>query len=179
MKAAGVTGRGFQRTRKRAASWLNLSRPQRIRGLKETAMWNCAKNWAEIAPGLTPIVALIGLGLAVWQLWLIRTNQRETTAKGTFREFLKLCVQLPDLAYGKPSSGKQTEYEWFVAYFLWATEEILEYSPKGWEENLRLHMTYHKDYLKTNKRFRDEDFRTYSAAVQNLIKKVVGSFSST
>jgi hypothetical protein len=142
-------------------------------------MWDCAKSWAEIAPGFTPIVALIGLGLACWQLWLIRTNQRETTAKGTFREFLKLCVQSPDLANGKPSSGKESEYEWFVAYFLWAAEDILKYSPKGWEENLQLHVRYHKDYLKNDKRFRDEDLPTYSRAVQDLIAKTVGPISPT
>ena len=140
-------------------------------------MWDCAKDWAQIAPGATPIVAFIGLALAVWQIRLIRINQRETTAKATFREFLKLCVQSPDLAYGKPNSGRQGEYEWFVGYFLWAAEEILEYSRKGWEANLRLHMTYHKDYLKNDQRFRNEDFPTYNDNVQKMIRDVVGSFS--
>jgi hypothetical protein len=137
-------------------------------------VWDCARHWAEIAPGFTPIVAIIGLGLAVWQLWLIRTNQRETTAKGTFREFLKLCVQAPDFANGKPSPGKESEYEWFVAYFLWAAEDILKYSPKDWEKNLQLHVRYHKDYLKNDKRFREEDFPTYSSDVQALIEKTFG-----
>ena len=141
-------------------------------------MWDCTRDWAQIAPGITPIVAFVGLGLAVWQLRLIRTNQRETTAKATFREFLKLCVQSPGLAYGKPDAGKQDEYEWFVGYFLWAAEEILKYSRKDWEANLRLHMTYHKDYLKNDQRFRNEDFPTYSAAVRALIEEVVGPIPS-
>jgi hypothetical protein len=144
-------------------------------------MWNCAKDWAEIAPGLTPVVALIAVLIAWRQLALNRTNQRETTAKTTFREFLKLCVQYPDLASGKPTSGRERDYEWFVAYFLWAAEETLEYSRKDrdWQANLRLHMTYHKDYLKNDQRFRDEDFPCYSAAVQELIQGVVGPIKPT
>jgi hypothetical protein len=63
--------------------------------------------------------------------------------------------------------------EWFVAYFLWATEEILEYSHKNWEANLRLHMTYHSDFLKNDQRFRTEDFPTCSPAVQKLLQDVV------
>ena len=98
-------------------------------------MWISAKDWAEIAPGLTPVVALIAVLIAWRQLALNRSNQRETTAKTTFRDFLKLCVQYPDLASGKPALGKEADYEWFVGYFLWAAEEILEYSRKdrgGW-----------------------------------------------
>lgn len=89
-----------------------------------------------------------------------------------------MCVQNPDLASGKPRADKQGEYEWFVAYFLWATEEILEYSRKNWEANLRLHMTYHSNFLKTDQRFRTEDFPTYSPAVQKLIQDVVGPIPS-
>jgi hypothetical protein len=66
-----------------------------------------------------------------------------------------------------------------VSYFLWATEEILEFSHRDWEANLRLHMTYHRDFLKNDQRFRTEDFPTYSPAVQKLIRDVVGPISST
>jgi hypothetical protein len=142
-------------------------------------MWDHLRDWAQIAPLLTPVVALIAVIFAWLQLRLNRANQRETTAKATFREFLKICVQNPDLAYGKSSPDKQNEYEWFVAYFLWATEEILEYSHKDWEANLRLHMTYHKDFLRNNQRFHIEDFPTYSTAVQAPIVSVVGPISTS
>lgn len=142
-------------------------------------MWNCAKDWAQIAPGLTPVVAFIAVLVAWRQLALNRSNQRETTAKATFREFLKLCVQYPDFADGKPPSDKHDDYAWFVAYFLWASEEILEYSHKEWKANLQLHMTYHKDYLKNDQRFRTEDLPTYDAAVRELVQEVVGPITST
>lgn len=133
-----------------------------------------------IVPVLTLFTALAAVWVAYSQLSLNRKNQRETTAKATFREFLKMCVQEPDLAYGKPGPGKHDEYEWFVAYLLWAAEEILEYSrkDKDWEANLRLHLTYHRDFLKNNQTFRSEDLPTYSPAVQKLIGDVVGPISS-
>jgi hypothetical protein len=102
---------------------------------------------ATVMPIFTPFIALVAVWVAYRQLSLNRKNQRETTAKATFREFLKLCVQRPNLAYGKPNPGEQDEYEWFIGYFLWAAEEILEYSGKNWESNLRLHATYHKDWI--------------------------------
>jgi hypothetical protein len=56
-------------------------------------MWEYAKDWAQIAPGFTPLVASAAVLLAWRQLVLNRCNQRETTAKATFREYLKLAVQ--------------------------------------------------------------------------------------
>jgi hypothetical protein len=108
---------------------------------------------AQKAPLLTAAAAFCGaitavaaLFVARWQLKLNRQNQRETTGKTIFRDFLKLCVEYPDFAYG----GKQHEprYEWFVAHFLWAAEELLEHAPAEWEPNLRLYVSYHRDYCK-------------------------------
>ena len=57
------------------------------------SVWDCARDWAQIAPGFTPVVAVAAVLLAWGQLNLNRANQRETTAKATFREYLKLAVQ--------------------------------------------------------------------------------------
>jgi hypothetical protein len=63
----------------------------------------CNFNAATVVPVLTLLTALTAVGIASRQLSLNRKNQRETTAKATFREFLKMCVQNPDLANGKPN----------------------------------------------------------------------------
>ena len=85
-------------------------------------MWEYAKEWAQIAPGFTPLVAVAAVLLACRvQLVLNRYNQRETTAKATFREYLKLAVQYPELSSADFQSlkGDQLErYEWFVGCFL-------------------------------------------------------------
>jgi hypothetical protein len=97
-------------------------------------MCEWANLWMQVGPSLTPLVGLGALGFAWQQLKLNRANQRETMAKATFREFLKLACEHPELAEGDyPAlikAGKKIKYEWFVGYFLWAVEEISEYAKK-------------------------------------------------
>jgi hypothetical protein len=66
-------------------------------------MWEFFKLSAKIGPGLTPMAALLAVLVAWRQLVLNRRNQRETTAKATFREYLKLAFEHPDLAAGNIS----------------------------------------------------------------------------
>src|ERR1700678_882765 len=113
-------------------------------------------TWAPVG---TLVVITFGAVVALLNLRNVIKNQRETTAKNTFRDFLKLCIEHPDLAYGHPPADKKENYEWFVAYFLWAAEEILKYSAKDWRSNLLLNASYHRAYLKDDERFRREDYR--------------------
>jgi hypothetical protein len=144
-------------------------------------LYNWLKDAAAIAPDFTLFVSLaafivtfVALFVARGQLILNRKNQRETTAKATFREFLKLCVQHPDLASGTPEPGREDEYEWFIAYLLWTCEEILESAATEWENNLLLHLSYHRKFFATDQRFREEDYPCYDEAVQALIEKAIG-----
>jgi|SRR5450631_3202057 hypothetical protein len=145
-------------------------------------MWDCAKNWAQIAPGFTPIVALIAVLLAWRQLALNRANQRETTAKTTFRDFLKLAVEHPELSAGNYETIAKSErlleqYEWFVGYFLWAAEELFEFTPREdvWSRNLQLLANYHSAYFKNSSDFRTREFDTYSAKTKALIEHAIAS----
>jgi hypothetical protein len=142
-------------------------------------MWECAKQWAQIAPGVTPIVALSALLIAWWQLAVNRANQRENTAKATFREYLKLAVQYPELSWNNYESltGDDLErYKWLVGYFLWSAEELLEYTPREdvWRRNLEMLAGYHREYLKSPD-FMSREFETYSGKTKELIKRVVKS----
>lgn len=111
------------------------------------------------------------------QLNLNRANQRETTAKATFREFLKLAVEYPELAEGSYQaiikSGKKDKYEWFVGYFLWAAEEILDYAEKDstWVFNLQMVAKKHRDYFLTTE-FQAE-LPGYSNKIQSLIERAI------
>ncbi|WP_315797377.1 hypothetical protein [Bradyrhizobium sp. SZCCHNRI3043] len=135
-----------------------------------------AQQWAKVAPLATTFIAFVGVAIAWRQFHLNRKNQRETTAKATFREFLKLCVQHPKLAYGRPPDRETEEYEWFVASFLYAAEELLEYDGEEWGTNLRLHLSYHAEFLRTDKRFREDDFPAYSPALQQFIRDNIDGF---
>jgi hypothetical protein len=128
----------------------------------------------SLAASCAAVIALAALLIARGQLILNRENQRETTAKTNFREFLKLCVEYPDFAYGRIITiDDRPKYEWFVAQFLWAAEEILEYAPALWEENLRLHISYHGGYLKYDHQFRTQDFETYSPNLKTFVDEAI------
>jgi hypothetical protein len=142
-------------------------------------MWGYAKDWIQIAPGLTPVVALIAVLVAWRQLALNRANQRETTAKATFREYLRLAVQYPNLSsanYQNLKGDDLEQYKWLVGYFLWSAEELLEFTPKEdvWGRNLQMLAGFHREYLRSPE-FMEQEFGTYSAETQALIKRAIAS----
>ena len=142
-------------------------------------MCDLLKGWALIAPGFTPVVALIAVLIAWRQLALNRLNQRETTAKVTFREYLKLAFENPDLALGdlrKIPKERMEEYRWFVGYFLWAVEEVLTFAKKDpvWLENVRLQMLAHREFFRTDETFRRE-LPGFDADLQALVMRVMNT----
>lgn len=142
-------------------------------------MWGYARDWAQIAPGFTPVVALIAVLVAWRQLALNRANQRETTAKATFREYLRLAVQYPELSWSNYDSLKDDDlerYKWLVGYFLWSAEELLEFTPKEdvWTRNLQMLAEHHCEYLKSTE-FMEQEFGTYSAKTHALIKRAIAA----
>jgi len=137
-------------------------------------------QWTQIAPTLTPLIGIGALLFAWMQLRLNRANQRETTAKATFREFLKLAVEHPELAEGNYESlisddERQKKYEWFVGYLLWAAEEILEYAENDstWQFNLKLVAGKHRAYFRTPE-FQSE-LPAYSSKVRSLVDNIIQS----
>jgi hypothetical protein len=135
-------------------------------------------SWAIWAPILAAVAATGSATVAYLALRVNRQNQRETTAKTNFREFLKLCVEYPDLARGTPTEENGAKYEWFVAHFLWATEEILKYEPEPWRENLELYVEYHGKYFENDKDFRTKDFKTYTKELQDFLIKIIPSLKT-
>jgi hypothetical protein len=134
-----------------------------------------------LAPGLTPLVALIAVWVAYRQLKLNRRSQRETTAKATFREYLKLAFEHPDLAEGDyqrlVQAGKADKHSWFVGYFLWAAEEILEYAPRNRQrrKNLQMQADKHRAYFEENEVFNKVEKGTYSRRTRKLIERAIQS----
>jgi hypothetical protein len=142
-------------------------------------MWNFVTCWVQIAPGLTPLVALIAVLVAWRQLALNRINQRETTAKTTFREYLRLAVQYPELSripYDQLTDDNLERYKWLVGYLLWSAEELLEFKAKEdvWTRNLQMLVGYHREYLKSPE-FIEQELGTYSLKMQALINRVIAS----
>lgn len=132
---------------------------------------------AKIAPLFTLVVAAAALFVASSQLRQNRNSQRETTAKATFREYLKLAFQHPDLAAGNISGMTQLrfeEYKWFVGYFLWAVEEMLRFAKKDpiWLENIRVQMLAHRAYFRSDE-FQSKELSGYNNDLRALVNRVV------
>jgi hypothetical protein len=142
-------------------------------------MWACLVEFAKIAPIITALVAAGGVSVAIGQLRSNQKNQRESTAKSVFREYLRLAFEHSDLAepdYQKlrAQPDKYKKYSWFVAHLLWACEEILRYE-KGeiWKENLQRNVDYHREYFINDSEFNEKDFRLYDSSVQELVQNAM------
>ena len=61
-------------------------------------MWAWLVEFAKIAPIITALVAVGGVSIAICQLRSNQKNQRESTAKSIFREYLRLAFEYSDLA---------------------------------------------------------------------------------
>src|SRR5579863_5176231 len=136
-------------------------------------MWrDILDELAKVAPILTALVATFGFGVALTQLARNQRNQRETTAKNIFREYLKLAFDHPDFATPNYQKLAQTpeqleKYAWFVAYLLWACEEMLQFASKDqiWQNNLQLNLAYHREYFLYDQEFRTKDLPVYDPTV--------------
>lgn len=135
----------------------------------------------KVAPILTALVATFGFGVALTQLARNQRNQRETTAKNIFREYLKLALDHPDFATPNYQKLAQTpeqleKYAWFVAYLLWACEEMLQFAGKDqiWQNNLQLNLNYHREYFLHDQEFRTKDLPVYDPTVQKLVLIATG-----
>ena len=143
-------------------------------------MWAGLVEFAKIAPIITAAVAFFGVSVAILQLRSNQRNQRESTAKSIFREYLRLAFEHSDLA--KPNYQKLAaqdrleEYSWFVAHLLWACEEMLQY-PMGelWKKNLQRNVDLHREYFINNSDFKEKDFPLYDPSVQELVRNAKAS----
>jgi hypothetical protein len=131
-------------------------------------MLEALRTLAQIA---TPIVAAVAVFVAWVQLRRNRTNQRETTAKGIWREYLRLALEYPEFARGNFQTSDKPRYEWFVNYLLWGSEEILEFDPT-WEANVRANLGYHHRFFQDDTNFRNTDLILYSQKIQKLVAEV-------
>ena len=139
--------------------------------------WQMLEQAARVAPFLTAVVAVAAFFVAWRQLRLNRRNQRETTAKAIWREYLKLAFEYPKLASGnihKMSPDEFSKYEWFIGHLLWGVEEVLFFSDKDqiWQENIRQQLLFHREYFRTSEAFQTE-LKGYNPAVQQLVKRAV------
>lgn len=106
--------------------------------------------WSTFA---TALIALSALVVAGFQLAGTNAAQREATAQDTYKEYLKLAVENPDIADGLTDLPKQgtkeaVKYGWFVSYFLHSAEHAYLVDPSNeWRAAISNQVCLHKAYL--------------------------------
>jgi hypothetical protein len=68
--------------------------------------------------------------------------------------------------------GQEAKYDWFVAYFLWAAEEVLNYDQEEWQRNLEAVAMKHCDYFQTPQ-FQKEELPLYTNKARTLVESVL------
>jgi hypothetical protein len=148
-------------------------------------MWQFLLNWVAVAPAFTSLfafatllVAIFGTRTALRQLKINLENQRETTSKNIWRDYIKLTVEYPQFTKGgfNELRGRERErYRWFVANFLWGAEELLGFIGEDtvWRHNLLIQARCHRDYL-MDPAFRKEDRYGYSPALRDFVDEALG-----
>ena len=132
--------------------------------------------WSTFA---TAVVAALALTVAVIQVRTSNEAQREATAQDTYKEYLKLAIENPELSDGLetlPTDQKlRTKYGWFVSYFLHSAEHVSLIYPNDpeWRAAISNQVCFHRAFL------RGDDYQTnlqfhYNEQFRNLVKEALG-----
>ena len=118
---------------------------------------------AFVASIVTAMVALLALVLAWHQLRVTRREGRLTLAKTIYREYLVMAMDNPMFSSASyplenptmhtfwSDADARERYEFYVAHFLFAAEEILALTNlPTWRDAMQLHLQYHSLYLATD-----------------------------
>jgi hypothetical protein len=135
---------------------------------------------------VTSAIAVYAALIALRQVREARVIARNADAQDSFRSYLEVCLNHPDLAYPnyeeiKKDDSKLEQYEWFVAYLLAASEKILaaKGADKKWIDAIKLNIRYHRDYLSDKNKFLDEQFNCYRPKLCGLITEETGRKAPT
>ena len=122
------------------------------------------ESWQDIVVPLS--AALMGSGVGAWTT---RGVSRQTRAHALYNDYLKRCLEHPELAshnafvgsYGADRTftfdpyqfeGVEAEkYQWFIALMLTAMEEIvgIKGADRGWRAVVRDQVSYHGGYFQS------------------------------
>ena len=142
-----------------------------------------------VTSGLT---FLIGLGAGIIAFFSYRTNRRNLqfqNATHTYRKYLELAVEWPQLAEPSEHPAMLTaplelsRYEWFVGILLRACEELLEYidalakTDRGrrdeWCRTVKSQLEFHVRYFRENPWFKTEANQVYSNRLLRVVNEVI------
>jgi hypothetical protein len=143
------------------------------------------KFTTEAVTAWAAVVALLLATLAAAIAWLqvreTRNSEKEADAQESFRSYLQLCLNNPQLAYPdyqeiKKDDLERKKYEWFVASLLAASEKIIASvkNDQRWIDTIKLNVGYHKEFLSDKTALKESEFNTYDPRLQKLVRAATG-----
>lgn len=139
---------------------------------------------AAVAPIIIAVIAGGALWVGVTQLRQNRLNHTESVAKDIYKEYLKVAIQYPSLAYPENKFHKfikevgdveeLNRYAWFVSYALFACDEVLTLSRdrERWALVIKEQLRYHAEYLSWPEFSKTSEIEGYGPELQELIHEV-------
>jgi hypothetical protein len=115
-----------------------------------SSSWQRRGNTAQWISAVAACAALIGFFI---QVNSIRSNAREANARQLYGSYMEAGLKYPEFLkpdYGaiKADATKLAQYRWFVAYFLFAYDEVFHaLGEDGWVQAFRLELRPHLPLL--------------------------------
>lgn len=132
----------------------------------------------------TTLAILFAIIAGVYTLWKYRIDQKlqvRNQARDAYGQFMKLALEYPEFVPGcwtriQSDPVQKNKFEWYMAHFLWSSEDILMYDPKDKEGHLagiRDTILEHCDYF-SSESFAKKEADGYCATLRDLIENTVG-----
>ena len=130
--------------------------------------------WSTLA---TALVAAGALCVAWNQIQSSNETQREATAQDTYKEYLRLAVENPDLADGlvqvPEEPAARAKYSWFVSYFLHSAEHAFLADPsEEWRLAIGNQVCFHRAFLNGNE-YQKVLRHHYNSAFRDLVDQAL------
>jgi len=138
---------GFASQFKRLMSVLNL----RMNMNKDSPTWH--QRWGNVAQMVSAIAALCAVVGVIVQLYLIRSNAKEASARQVYMSYSEATLKYPELSQPtlekiKSDPIEYIRYKNFVGQMLFAYDEILTvYDTAEWRKSFNDEFQYHLRFI--------------------------------
>src|SRR5262245_9482957 len=118
---------------------------------KDLPVWH--QRWGNIAQLVSAIAALCAVVGVIVQLYLIRSNAKEASARQVYMSYSEATLKYPQLSEPnlekiKSDPVEYARYKSFVGHMLFAFDEILSvYNTPEWRKSFNEDLRHHQRYI--------------------------------
>ena len=119
--------------------------------MKSPSTWH--QQWGNVAQIVSAVAALCAVIGVIFQLYLIRGNAKETSARQVYMSYSEATLKYPELSQPnfdniKADPVEYVRYKNYVSRMLFAFDEILSvYDTPEWRNSFNEDLKYHARYI--------------------------------